>query len=231
MASDSTRTLDRRPADAHHHLSEALDTLDRYITRHRLYATNATVSPARFRAYDFDTDSHVDNLPGIRLELTPTEFLRWCETLNASRVAVARRAGRTELRAHLVRDDCDWTLTATIYQPTGTDRLPGARIAWDRNENGRRLADGYTTVPDLRNALATLGFRYETTDGQVVAVDEHGPTKPQIVRYGQSDYAPNWRPVSCTDCGTEIPAGTRPPVWTDEATTCPDCTHKRRVNA
>lgn len=232
MTTESDRNLDRRPTDAHLYISEALDVVGHYIARHQLYATNVTVAPAHHRVYDFDTDSVCDNqMPGIRLELTPTEFLLWCETLTAPRVAVARRSGRTELRAELVREDCDWSLTATIYQPTGTDRLPGARIVWSRNENGRKLADGYTTVPDLRNALAALGFRYELPDGRVVEVEEFGPTGPQIVRYGQSDYAPVWRVASCTDCGTGIPAGTRPPTWTDGATTCPDCTHKRRANS
>ncbi|MFI1194053.1 hypothetical protein ACH4T9_12460 [Micromonospora sp. NPDC020750] len=226
-------TLDRRPAHASQLISDGLDTLGSYLHETGLHATNATVSPTARGWYDFYTDSKIGNLPGIRLELTPTEFLLWCEILNAPRVGVARRAGRTELSADLCRDGASWWLTATIYQPTGADRLPGASIAWNRNENGRKLADGYTTVPDLRNALATLGFRYENQKGEVVAVDPHGPTTPQIVRYssGGSDTYPNYTAVPCTDCGTSIPAGERPPVWTDGATTCPDCTHKRRVNA
>lgn len=228
------RTLDRRPEDAHHVISDALEVLGRHVYSHRLYANKASVTPHGSR-YDFDTDTDVDGLPGIRLELTRTEFLLWCEALNAPRVGVARRAGRTELSAHLRRDECSWWLTATIGHTKGDDRLPGARIAWNRNETGRRLSDGYTTVGDLRNALATLGYRYETPAGDIRPVEPHGPTTPQIIRYGhsalESPLRPNLRPVPCTDCGSEIPSGTRPPVWTDDATTCPDCTDKRRAIA
>lgn len=228
------RTLDRRPAHAHHLISEALDSVGYLISRHGLYANKASVTPNGSR-YDFGTDTERASLPGIRLELTATEFLAWCDILNAPRVGVARRAGRTELSADLHHDDCAWRLSTTISHTKGSDRLPGARIVWERNEHGRRLADGYTTVADLRNALAALGYRHENESGEIVAVQPHGPTSPQIVRYGysalESPSYPNRRAVPCTDCGVEIPAGTRPPVWTDDATTCPGCTDKRRANA
>ncbi|MEU3452218.1 hypothetical protein ABZ671_01045 [Micromonospora sp. NPDC006766] len=200
------------------------------MARHGLRAGHIEVTgTSGGKVYDFGADGYDITDPlgpfvlhaatiSVVLAYSPVEFLRWCEALTVARVRVEKSGSRTDLTATASRDGYHWRLFATAPRPkTGRHRYPPAGVAWDPAPGGSPSANGWTTVPDLRNALAQIGCRHVGPDGVEAAVTPHGPTNPRVVawvfpRAGRG----------CTGCGAGKGVG-RLAVFSNSAALCSRC--------
>ncbi|MEU5565511.1 hypothetical protein [Micromonospora musae] len=125
----------------------------------------------------------------------PEQFLRWREALAAPRVRVIKSVGRTLLTATVFRQH-RWILNSDAPQPPGGPRLPNAQVAWDHTGADRGDKHGWTTIADLRNALAALRCRQVGPDGREVVVAGSAPAPPTAVEWIDARAG-----LSCVRCG------------------------------